>query len=380
MSVRALGVDDLEQTSRLNQQAFGYRTDNPLTDPAGLFGIDGPAGLAAIAKIHSYKQFWGGRRVPMGGIAGVVVEPHSRGRGLAKELMRGLLAAMHDAGQPVSALFPTGVGIYRPTGWEVVGYLDDTRIATRDLAPVTDPGDVTVRAAGADDVPAIAALYAGLGINGLLTREGPSFPKGAAGILEHDVVTVAESAEGVVGYASYNRGTGYREQSELRVWECLGLTGQAAAALLRSIASWSTVAPNVLWRGPTEELGLHLSRPVPTPVQRQPWMLRIVDAATAIALRGFPAATSVETSFVLQDADVTSNAGGWRLRIEDGSGSLEQIEPAPSLPVLSIRGLALLYAGAADAGVLLRTGHLDRPAPSLSAAFAVPPPRLLDYF
>lgn len=381
MSVRPLGPDDLEAASRLWQRAFGYTTDTPPTDATGLYGIDGPDGrLAACGHIRSYEQRWGGRPVPMGGIAGVAVEPHARGRGLSQQLMRGLLTAMCDSGQPVSALFPTGIGVYRPVGWEVVGFLDDTRIATRDLQPSAVGSGVTVRAADAQDLPAIAAAYGALSINGLLTREGPEFPKGVAGLLEHDVVSVAESVAGVIGYASYNRGSGYRDTSELRVWECIGGSAAGTAAGRRSISSWSTVAPTVLWRGPTDELALHLARPVPPPVQRQPWMLRIVDAPAAIALRGFPSAVSVQTSVVLDDPDVPGNTGSWRLRVDGGAGALEPVEGNPALPRLTMRGLALLYSGAADAAAVLRTGHLDRPAPELSAAFAVHPPQILDYF
>ncbi|GAC1444119.1 MAG: hypothetical protein NVS3B26_11140 [Mycobacteriales bacterium] len=379
MSLRPLDLNDLEAVWRLNELAFGYKTDAPPTEATGLYGIDGPDGrLAAIAKIRSYRQVWGGRPVPMGGIAGVVVEPHARGRGLAVELMRGVLQVLRASGQPVSALFPTAVGIYRPTGWEVVGTLDDTRIPTRDLAPARRGEAATVRSAVLEDVEVIAETYAGLGINGMLVRDGPEFPAGAAAVLEHDVVSVAESAAGVLGYASYDRGSGYREGSELRIWECLGRSGPATAALLRSISSWSTVARTSLWRGPTEGLALHLSGPVPPPTQRQPWMLRIVDAPAAIAARGFPACADVDTAFVLDDPD--GAGGAWRLRVSAGSGSLECVDPDPALPVLTARGLALLYSGAADPAAVQRAGHLDRPAPGLAAVFAGYPPQILDYF
>jgi len=45
-----------------------------------------------------------------------------------------------------------------------------------------------------------------------------------------------------------------------------------------------------------------------------------------------------------------------------------------------VRGLALLYSGAATTAVLLRTGLLSEPLPALDAAFGGPPPVLLDYF
>jgi predicted acetyltransferase len=382
VTVRLLGADDIEPVWRLNQLAFGYRTDAPPADIGTTYGIDGSDGqVVASARIRSYAQRWGGQPVPMGGIAGVAVHPDARGQGHASALMRHVLTRMRAAGQPISALFPTGVGVYRPVGWEVVGSLDDTRIATRDLRPAGSDDGARVRTAGAADVPAIHSLYADLDVNGLLTRDGPEFPAGAQAVLDHDVVALAEDTDGTaVGYATYARGSGYREGSELRVWELVHRSRPAAVALLRSLASWSTVASTVLWRGPTSELAWHLAGSVPPPVRRQPWMLRIVDAPAAIAQRGFAPQLTVEVSFVLDDPDIAEHSVGWRLQVAGGRGSLEQIDASGDLPRLHVRGLSLLYAGVADGPALVRAGLLDVPVDGLDSAFAGHEPRILDYF
>lgn len=383
MSVRLLGADDAEQVWAMNQLAFGYRGEGPPPALRDVYGIDGDDGrLLGAARVRSYEQVWGGRRVPMGGIAALAVRPDARGQGVASTLLRGLLPVMREAGQAISALFPTGVGIYRPLGWEVVGSLDDTRIPTHELRPHAGAGHgIRVRTAGPEDVAKIAALYAGLAANGLLVRDGPEFPRGVDAVLEHDVVSLAESEDGAaLGYATYSRGSGYREGSELRMWDFVARTGAAAAALLRSLASWSSVAPHVLWRGPTGELALQVPAQVPPPVHVQPWMLRIVDPPAAVSQRGFSPAVSVDASFVLDDPDVPDNAGPWRLRVDGAAGSLSRVDDAADLPVLHVRGLALAYAGAADSGLLQRAGLLDRPLPAVDIAFAGQPPRILDYF
>lgn len=379
MKVRQLGSDDLESVHRLTQLAFGYRSDTLPAEARGFYGIDGDDGrLLAVARVNDYEQLWGGRRVRMGGIASVVVHPDGRGRGLSSALMRGLLPTLRGSAQPISVLFPTGIGIYRPVGWEVVGTLDDTPVPVRDLRTARDDGDVVVRTAGPQDVPEIARLYAEHGGNGLLTREGPEFPTGAEGVLEHDVVALAQTRDGTaVGYASYNRGTGYRG-AEIRLWDFVAATGPAATALLRSLASWSTVASTVLWRGPTTELQLHVTEAVPAPSRIQPWMLRIVDAPAAIAARGFAGEVTTDVAFGLHDPDVPEHARTWRLRVADGAGEL--VETGEDAPVLHVRGLALLYAGVADSAGLVRSGLLERPLPGLSAAFAGPAPQILDYF
>jgi predicted acetyltransferase len=276
-------------------------------------------------------------------------------------------------------LFPTAPGIYRQLGWEVVGSLDDTVFPTGALRRAGDPGGVTVRTARAADVPAIAGLYDAYArvTEGLLTRDGPEFPTGADGVLEHDVVGLAELEGRPVGYVTYSRGKGYRA-SELRVFELVADVPEARAALLRSIASWDAVAATVRWRRPTDELALSLAGSLPPPASVQPWMVRIADAPGAIAARGFRGGDA-EAAFALVDPQVPEHARGWRLVVSGGAGRLEPVDDA-DLPQLHVRGLALLWSGAADTAAVVRAGLLDRPLPGLDRAFAGQPARILDYF
>lgn len=382
-----LGEQHRQAQWDLGRLAFGGdpAADAPAMSPADAsYGIeDGTGGLLATATVRSYEQWWGGRRVPMGGVAGVAVHPDGRGRGMAQRLLRSLLPDMLEAGQAVSVLFPTAVGLYRPLGWEVAGSLDHTLLPTALLRGAGDPLGVHVRTAGEEDVSVVRDLYDWYGETsaGLLTRDGASFPRGAAPVLEHDVVAIAEDEDGTpLGYVCYDRGRGYGASAELTVWDFVARSGEAGSALLRSLGSWDSVVPTVCWRGPTDELALELDGRVPPPSRVQPWMLRIVDAEVAIGARGFAPAATVDASFALVDPDVPGHDGAWRLTVAEGRGQLERVRRGTELPLLHVRGLALLYAGSADTGLLLRTGLLDRPMPTLDAAFAGPRPRLLDYF
>lgn len=386
-TTRALGPDDAEQAWALGRLAFGYdpasRPPEHASAAASLGEFDDRGRLLAKASLNPYEQWWGGRRVPMGGVASVAVHPDARGRGAGRRIVKALLPLMAERGQAVSVLFPTAIGLYRPLGWEVVGSLDHTRIPARDLRAAGEPEDVFVHTAVQADVKTVHALYEWLGVTsaGLLTRDGPMFPHGPQDVLSHDVVALAETASGApMGYATYDRGQGYGAEGCLRVWELVSRSGEAGAALLRSLASWDSVVESVLWRGPTDELALSLGMPVPPPERVQPWMLRIVDAVAAVEARGFAPSASVDVSFALVDPDVARHDGAWRLVVTEGRGRLERADRRTDLPLLHVRGLALLYAGAADTGLLLRVGLLDRPLPTLDAAFAGPRPRLLDYF
>jgi predicted acetyltransferase len=385
--VRPLEAQDLADSFALSQLAFGgdpAATPPETPGPGVRYGIRDDAGrLVAQAQLNDFVQWWGGRRVPMGGVASVAVHPDAQGSGLARRLMAHLLEVMHGRGQVVSALFPTIAPLYRSMGWEVVGRLDETRLATRELAP-REASTCTVRTGTAEfDADAVQALYAVQAAtgNGPLTRTGPMFADGAAEAFDCDVVLLAEDPLGQArGYLSYDRGRGYRDGAgELHVWETAVLDADAARALLAALARWHPVAGTTLWRGPPDELTLLTTGPVPPPATTQPWMLRVVDPAGAMAARGYDPAVEVTAAFTLVDPQQPAASRTWRLEVAGGRGRLE---PAvdPAAPVLDVRGLALLYAGATTTATLLRTGLLSKPVRALDAAFAGPSPVLTDYF
>jgi predicted acetyltransferase len=369
VNVRPLTPDDLEASHHLSGLAFGYLGGEPSPPPAGLQvgAFDDHGRLLGQALARPYTQWWCGRQVPMSGIAGVAVHPDGRGQGLVRLLMDALVA---EASEPVSVLYPTAPGIYRNQGWEVVGSLDDTPVP---LAALTGPvpAGVTVRSATSEDLPAIESLYSDRGTqgSGLLTRSGPSFPKGSANLLEIDVVSVAVEANRVTGYVAYDRGRGYRHGGPLRVYDCLTATPTALRALAAGVGSWSAVVDVADWRGGTDDLALVLGASLPAPKSRQPWMLRVLDPVAAVAARGF-----------LRDGQaVFALAGqGYRLEVSGGRGELTPYDGAVG-PEVSASGLALLYAGVA-AGRLERLGLVSQPVPELEAVFAGPPPEILDYF
>ncbi|MCU1603326.1 MAG: hypothetical protein JWO22_4035 [Frankiales bacterium] len=366
MILRDLTGEDWPQRRVLGGLTFGYQAAEELPEqtPAIRLGVFDGERLVAVAAGRPYTQWWLGRPVEMCGIAGVAVHPDVRGRGLVRQLM----AEITDRTEaPISVLYPTAPGIYRGLGWEVVGTLDETvvplgSLPTRSLSPT--------RSATGADLPRLHELYVqrGRSGSGLITREGPSFPQGVDGLLDLDVVTVAEQDGLVTGWVSYSRGQGYRHGGPLRVADCVASTAVAMQSLLAGLASWSAVVDAVRWRGSTADLGLACGAPLPAPEQAQPWMLRVLDVRAGLAARGW--GVDGATAFATAGA-------GWRVTVEAGQATVEQ-QGADGLPSVDARGLALLFAGR-DPGLLLRAGLLDRPAPDLSL-FAGPPPEIADYF
>ena len=381
-----LTAEHHEQAWRLGRLAFGgdpAADPPPVEEPASsdAWGVlDARGRLVAKARLLDHGQWWGGRSVPMGGVAGVAVHPDARGSGVAGRLLRTLADAMQERGQGISALFPTTVGLYRRLGWEVSGTLDETVLTTRALADAgAAPGapKVTVRSADPDEAATVHELYSrwAAGGSGALTREGRGFPDGRGVAFESDVVAVATAQDGTaLGYVSYDRGRGYDERAELVLWELVAHEPAAACALLESVGRWHPVAPSTRWHGPTAELARLLPTLVPAPVRSRPWMLRVVDPELAVSARGW--ATDLDLRLRVSDPERGDRT--WHLRVRDGQGHLE---PATGdAPTLHTRGLALLFAGAADTSAVRRLGLLDGPLPGLDAAVAGPVPALLDYF
>ena len=119
--------------------------------------------------------------------------------------------------------------------------------------------------------------------------------------------------------------------------------------------------------------------------KRQPWMLRIVDAPTAIASRGWPAYQSGVADLDLVDALCEWNAGPHRLVIDGGDARLEPGARVPQRQTARCeRDLALWYAGAATPAVLRRAGLMSggdaRTDAFLLSATAGPATALHDYF
>ncbi|MGZ6804486.1 MAG: GNAT family N-acetyltransferase, partial [Nocardioidaceae bacterium] len=271
MILRELTEDDVEQSWALGRLAFGgERGTVPPSRVAGArrtYGAFTSGGaLQAQVVLRPDAQWWGGREVPMVGIAGVAVRPEARGAGLVGRLLA-LGLADHD--EPLSVLFPTAPGIYRRLGWELVGSLDRTCLRPSDL-PERGAAGVALRAAVPEDADALAELYARRAAtgNGLLARRGPGFLRGA--VLQDDVCTVAVEGGAVTGYVGYRRDGGYTGDGVLRVTELLAAGPGARLSLVAALRSWSAVVDTVRWRGSTSELAALLGSLVPVPESSQP--------------------------------------------------------------------------------------------------------------
>jgi predicted acetyltransferase len=392
VTVRELAPEELPEAWALGRLAFGGDPEPP---PTALRPVPGVVRMGAfddagrlVGKITElpHAHWWGGREVPAAGVSGVAVRPEDRGGGLARTMLRALLAHARDRGAAVSALYPTVSAVYRSAGWEVAGTFSSVALDTASLPAPRDTGAVALRPGDATDLPRVTELYQQVArcTDGLLTRRGGFFdeppdtplPRGV------DAISLAEVDGELAGALLLDRGRGYGPDARLDVRTLLARTPAAARALVGVLAGWRTVTRTVrvpLLAGDAVSAVLPLERA--TERADEVWMHRPVDVVRAVAARGWPAHVRGRAAFRLADDLAPWNAGPWELTVSDGAGTLTRATRDPDLE-LHVRGFAVLYCGvttgraAAQAG--LAGGNGDPAALDLLAGGS--PAQLLDYF
>ncbi|HYK68688.1 MAG TPA: GNAT family N-acetyltransferase [Streptosporangiaceae bacterium] len=394
IQLRPLGPgDDLEAELDLRRRAFGpvsapqlpaWLTSMRTSIEAGatIGAFDGHR-LVGSARYHLMQQWWHGRPMPMAGVGGVKVAPEERGRGIGTAMMARLLRDVADRGYPVSALYPATAPLYRSFGWEIAGGKYQTVVPVRSLAALIGPDESVAAVAGHGPAHAAPVLRratpdegaAVVAVKGLVhdrlrhcgpnTRE-PWELRDWLADPEHFAYLADD------GFLSYRWA---RQADEIDVEELIAASAATARALWQVLASHATMVTKIrACLAPDDPVHV-LSREPDAELHRtEAWMLRVVDAAAAVAARGYPASVSVSVPIDLADPVLPVNAGRWRLEVADGKGSLQRADGGTAAAALRLgaRGFAALFAGSA-VGTLRLAGLADGGDPAaddaLEAAF-----------
>lgn len=406
LHVRAATADDTTALRRLGWEGFAstprpVEDGTPHPDPARASVACDGAAIVGKAVDLELESWYGGRRVPTSGVAGVVLAAEYRGRGALRPLLGHLLDAARDRGAVVSTLYPSAPGFYRSIGYEVIGEYAGVEVPTWALARAGRAGhgkvdgesdQMAVRRAVASDWPRIAACYDAwaAGSTGALTRVGPRF----AGSVEE----LAEDATGVsvverpddpygplAGYCCWERVRGYQDEAGLRVHDLIAPSAPAATALLGLLGGHEPTARTTRFRANSgRELAWFLADDVARVVSTTPYMLAVLDVPGAVAARGYGGAARGSVKLTVREAALPGVAGRYQLSWADGRGVAERVGGTDAEgPWLTGRGLAVRYAGAHPCARLRRLGLMggdETYDALLDAAFAAGPVDVRDYF
>lgn len=339
------------------------------------------ARLVGTVSLRPFGQFFGGREVPMGGVAAMAVDPAHRGHGIARRLLISSLELLRERGEAISTLFPATTRLYRSMGWELAGTWGQSQLPTRALRALPDGDPRGLRRGSLEDLGLIAACHARVAptMSGWVSRSDPWWQRRLAPLTqEHHYLYLVERDGRADGYVLYDHGS----DAKLIVRELVATTRDSLLSLWRMLAEHASIFQNIsLQAAPEEPLLLLLPEQELTVTRTWKWMTRLVDAPSAIAMRGFPARTWLKVSLDLQDEAAPWNRGHWELEVEGGRGGLKR--GGDGRVRLDINALSSLYTGWAQATALARAGLMNGPDEDLAAldhAFCGPTPWLLDFF
>lgn len=327
-------------------------------------------------------QWFGGRSVPMAGIAAVGIAPEHRSRGAATALMRETLRGLRADGFPISALYPATQALYRRVGFERAGVQMWLSVPAKAI-DVHERG-LPMRRAGDADRPAIEACYAerARGSAGLLDR-GPYIWNRVRGTKEPSPGYVVEEAGRVTGYVHYAHRQTPDGVPDIVCSDVVATTPGAARRLLGFFAEHRSLAGKISWiGGPADPLQFHLGEQRDADAEVNFWwMLRLLDVAAAFTARGFPVGLTAELHFDVTDDLFPENAGRWTVRIQGGRADVTR--GGRGTLRCDVRGLAALYTGHLAPADAVACGALDGPAGEVAAAAAAlagPLPWMADHF
>lgn len=395
LELRLATPDDLDDVFALRAQAFAVpahereqwlREVQPEPETV-LCAFDHQTMVGTVRSIP-FGQWFGGRCLPMGGLASVVVAPEARGRGVAPRMLAATLERLRDQEVPISTLHPATVKLYRGAGWEIAGDFAQVRVPTRSLGRLHRGEPDRLRRLTRTDWSLVQECY---------ERTAPAHPgwvhrssrwwERLAEIRtadQHYVYGVDGNDGLLAGYVTFTQERppdlwGYA----LEVDELVACTPDAGATLWTSLGAHSMQAESVVLPGAlVDDLMLLLSEHDVRPVRSNPWMHRLVDVGSALSGRGWPERVAGEVHLQVTDPLAAWNTGRFVLRVEGSEAAVER--GGTGEVQLGIGALSALAAGRFPARTLAAAGLLHHADPTtlatLDAMFAAPRPHLFDDF
>lgn len=380
--------EDLSAFGRIVGWAFGFPEkeasewlEHSGTDNLRLYSSDGAVrgGLLTIPM----GQYFGGKAVPMVGIAGVAAAPEARGKGLALELMHATVRELHDKGVALSTLYPATLTLYRKAGYALAGSLFDVRMPAARIGISEPNGDV--RPADDSDVAEMQALYARVARtrDGYLARgpyiwqrvQAPRSTSAQPFVVERD-----GKLEGYVYLSQKRKAPG--ENFDLALADVTASSAWAAKKVLAFLYGHRSVVDHVSWRGSSADpLLLAIPERVYEVRLREHWMTRICHVQGALEARGYPAGLTASLELDVHDPHIPENSGRIVLTVENGRGHVSR--GGSGKLRLSVESLAALYTGFQSPEALARSGSLTADDASVALARALlsgPPPEMPDFF
>ncbi|HST82129.1 MAG TPA: GNAT family N-acetyltransferase [Kineosporiaceae bacterium] len=390
--IAELGPDDAEAILELDRWAFASPdvadsdSDAPTiacfewdrTRGAYLPDIDGVAQLAGINSVYSVDLPVPGSSVACGALTWVGVHPVYRRRGVLTAMMADHLRAVHERGEPVSALHAAEATIYGRFGYGAASqslYSDLPRGSK--LRPVPGADEVRIRLETVEvdrhaDVVGDCYEAARAGRPGMVSRNSTAQrrrfvfdpPRRREGAESMRIFVAEADDEGPArGYALFRRTDAWvdnRPTGVVKIREFVARDPAAARALWGRLLDLDLSIKVQLDYRPTDDplFQFLLDRRAGQISATDNLWVRLVDLPAALAARRY--STQLDVVLEVRDELCPWNAGRWRLIAgPDHAQCTPSTDPAAF--ALDIRDLGAAYLGSvsltglADAGLITVT-------------------------
>ncbi len=385
IEIRSARADEMAELRRLTGYAFA-NNDEPGTEPdpdplqpEQTYCAFAGARMVASSGAFDFQMRMNGREMVADGVTMVSCDPGYRRRGLVRQLMEGLLQRARDRDVPLAVLWASMGAIYQRFGYGLATTQVSYEIPLRFLEfQFGERPEGEVRLLPKDEaLPLLESVYERFAQpgNGLL-RRGELFwnlmLKRSDG--QHTWIAVYFDPGGEArGYCLYRTRFDpalFPESSQiLQVFDFVWLDISAYRGLWHYLGSHDLVQTirfdYVAEDDPAPGLLLE-----PRMLRRKTWdgvWMRVVDAATALAGRGYDLEGEAVIE-VVDDGLCPWNNGCYRLTVDDGTAAVEKLGASAS-PDLAVKpdGLASLLSGHSRPSDLARMGRIAVPDPGREA-------------
>ena len=332
------------------------------------------AGLA----IYPMGQWFGGKIVPMGGIAAVGVAPEARGMGAARELLTKTIQELYSSQIPISTLYPATQTLYRQVGYEQGGdyckwELSTSSINLKERHLSMERVTLEERSIFEDIYNQQAKIN-----NGNLSRHSAIWSKILEPSKEKEIYAYLIGSETAPeGYISFTQDKG---AIEIKDWVLLNAF--AAKRLWTFLADHRSAIEKVIWRGASvNPFTLILPEQTAEIKSQMTWMLRIINLPLALSLRGYPKKLTAELHLDIRDDLIDANNNKFCLQLSQGRG--EVMAGGRGDFQLDIRSLASIYTSFLSPRQLQSLGNLRSTSEALEIAtliFSGDRPWMADFF
>ncbi len=314
---------------------------------------EGRAIPACLRRIRM-GQYFGGRSVPLVGIAGVATAPEMRGKGHARQMMEACVREMHEDGVAIGGLYASTQALYRQSGFEQAGHRFITRIPIARLQ--VKRGVRRVVALQDSDHERVAACYRifARNYNGMLDRGEYIWKRiremRDAKFQGYGVLSEKGVLEGYLYLTQQRVDTTGRH--DIHLSDLAFLNADGARQLLAFLADYEPMGDVVqLGGGPLHPLLTLLPQQRYEVKLKDYWMLRVVDVKKALEARGYSKAVRGNVAVEIRDDVIASNRGTWRVEFDAGRARVSKSKDGRAGRVKAgniscdVRALAAMYSG-----------------------------------